>query len=60
MFNRPGNRVNQQLTLLSDRLSEENRALEGIVDPFRVLDRIGYGAGLLDPEEDSYAFTISW
>ncbi|MFO8152005.1 dynamin family protein [Thioalkalivibrio sp.] len=60
MFNRPGNRVNQQLALLSDRLSEENPALEGIVDPFRMLDRIGYGAGLLDPEEDSYAFTISW
>lgn len=60
MFNRPGNRVNQQLTLLSDRLSDENPALEGVVDPFRVLDRIGYGAGLLDPEEDSYAFTISW
>ncbi len=60
MFNRPGNRVNQQLALLSDRLSEENPALEGIVDPFRALDRVGYGAGLLDPEEDSYAFTISW
>ena len=60
MFNRPGNRVNQQLTLLSDRLSEENPALEGVVDPFRLLDRIGYGAGLLEPEEDSYAFTISW
>lgn len=60
MFNRPGNRVNQQLTLLSDRLSEENPALEGIVEPFQVLDRIGYAAGLLDPEEDSYAFTISW
>lgn len=60
MFNRPGNRVNQQLTLLSDRLSEENPALEGVVDPFRVLDRIGYGAGLLDADEDSYAFTISW
>lgn len=60
MFNRPGNRVNQQLSLLSSRLSEENPALEGVVDPFRILDRIGYTSGLLDPEEESYAFTISW
>lgn len=60
MFNRPGTRVTQQLELLNDRLSEENPALEGVVDPFRALDRIGYGAGLLDPTEESYAFTISW
>ncbi len=60
MFNRPGNRVNQQLTLLSDRLSEENPALEGVVESFGALDRLGYAAGFLDPEEESYAFTISW
>jgi GTPase SAR1 family protein len=60
MFNRTGNRVNQQLALLSNRLSDENPALEGVVDAFRALDRIGYTAGLMDPEEESYAFTISW
>jgi GTPase SAR1 family protein len=60
MFNRPGNRVNQQLSLLSNRLSEENPALEGVVDSFRDLDRLGYSAGLMNPEEESYAFTISW
>jgi GTPase SAR1 family protein len=60
MFNRPGNRVTQQLALLSTRLSDENPALEGVVDSFRGLDRIGYAAGLIDPEEASYAFTISW
>jgi GTPase SAR1 family protein len=60
MFNRPGNRVNQQLSLLSNRLSEENPALEGVVDSFRALDRLGYSAGLMNPEEESYAFTISW
>lgn len=60
MFNRPGNRVNQQLALLSDRLSEENPALEGVVESFGELDRLGYAAGFLDPEEESYAFTISW
>ncbi|MEX2576184.1 MAG: dynamin family protein [Halofilum sp. (in: g-proteobacteria)] len=60
MFNRPGSRVRKQLKLLSDRLAEENPVLEGVVDPFRELDRIGYAAGLIDPEEDSYAFTISW
>ncbi len=60
MFNRPGPRVRNQLELLSDRLREENPALEGVIEPFRELDRIGYGAGLLDPGEDSYAFGISW
>ncbi|AGA34577.1 dynamin family protein [Thioalkalivibrio nitratireducens DSM 14787] len=60
MFNRPGNRVSQQLSRLSKRLSEENPALEGVVTPFQALDRVGYAAGLLDPEEESYAFTISW
>lgn len=60
MFNRPGNRVRKQLKLLSERLAEENPVLEGVVDPFRELDRIGYASGLLNPEEDSYAFTISW
>ncbi len=60
MFNRPGPRVRKQLKLLSDRLAEENPVLKGVVDPFRDLDRVGYAAGLLDPQEDSYAFTISW
>ncbi len=60
MLNRPGERVRKQLELLSERLAEENPILEGVVDPFRALDRIGYAAGLLDPEDDSYAFTISW
>ncbi len=60
MFNRPGTRVHQQLSLLSNRLSEENPALDGVVDLFRDLDRLGYAAGLMDPEEESYAFTISW
>lgn len=60
MFERPGPRVQQQLKLLSQRLGEENPALEGVVDAFRALDRIGYAAGLLDPAEDSYAFSISW
>ncbi len=60
MLNRPGERVRKQLELLSERLAEENPVLEGVVDPFRALDRIGYAAGLLDPEDDSYAFTISW
>lgn len=60
MFNRPGSRVRKQLKLLSERLAEENPVLEGVVEPFRELDRIGYAAGLLDPEEESYAFTISW
>lgn len=60
MFNRPGSRVRKQLKLLSDRLAEENPVLEGVVNPFRELDRVGYASGLLDPEEESYAFTISW
>lgn len=60
MFDRPGPRVNQQLELLSQRLAEENPALEGIIEPFRALDSIAYAAGLLDPAEDSYAFSISW
>ncbi|WP_026340536.1 dynamin family protein [Thioalkalivibrio sp. ALJT] len=60
MFNRPGPRVRKQLKLLSDRLAEENPVLTGVVEPFRNLDRIGYATGLLDPVEESYAFTISW
>ncbi len=60
MLNRPGDRVRKQLELLNERLAEENPVLEGVVDPFRSLDRIGYAAGLLAPEDDSYAFTISW
>lgn len=60
MLNQPGERVRKQIDLLSERLAEENPVLEGVVDPFRSLDRIGYAAGLLDPEKDSYAFTISW
>ncbi|NDY94880.1 dynamin family protein [Wenzhouxiangella limi] len=60
MFNRPGTRVDTQLTRLSERLLEENPALEGVVEQFREVDRIGYRAGLLDSEEESYAFTISW
>jgi len=60
MFNRPGRRVRKQLKLLSDRLSEENPVLKGVIEPFRELDRVGYASGLLDPEDDSYAFTISW
>ncbi|HSM27056.1 MAG TPA: dynamin family protein, partial [Thioalkalivibrio sp.] len=60
MFNRPGTRVSQQLNLLSKRLAEENPALEGVLSPFQAIDRIGYAAGLLEPGEESYAFTISW
>ena len=60
MFNRPGTRVSQQLNLLSTRLAEENPALEGVLSPFQAIDRIGYAAGLLEPGEESYAFTISW
>jgi len=60
MFNRPGTRVSQQLNLLSQRLAEENPALEGVLSPFQAVDRIGYAAGLLEPDEESYAFTISW
>ncbi len=60
MFDRPGSRVRKQLKLLSERLAEENPVLEGVVEPFRELDRVGYASGLLDPEEESYAFTISW
>ncbi len=60
MLNRPGTRVDTQLTRLSEQLLEENPALEGVVEQFRELDRIGYRAGLLDAEEESYAFTISW
>ncbi len=60
MLNRPGSRVARQLTHLSERLHEENPVLEGIVDQFGELDRIGYRAGLLNAEEESYAFTISW
>ncbi|ADC71289.1 conserved hypothetical protein [Thioalkalivibrio sp. K90mix] len=60
MFNRPGRRVRKQLKLLSDRLAEENPVLKGVVDPFRELDRVGYASGLLNPQDDSYAFTISW
>jgi GTPase SAR1 family protein len=60
MFNRPAHRVSQQLELLSQRLAEENPALQGVLEPFKVLDRIGYAAGLLDPVDESYAFTLSW
>ena len=60
MFDRPGQRVDKQLTQLSQRLHDENPALNGIVGQFRHLDRIAYQAGLLDPEDESYAFTISW
>ena len=60
MFNRPDTRVSQQLNLLSKRLAEENPALEGVLSPFQAIDRIGYAAGLLEPGEESYAFTISW
>lgn len=54
------NRVTRQLQRLSERLSEENPSLQGIVDTFRTLDQVGYAAGLLEPEEQSYAFSISW
>lgn len=60
MFERAGQRVRRQLDQLSERLREENPILEGVVEPFRTLDRIGYKTGLLDPNEDSYAFSISW
>ena len=59
-MNRPSNRVTQQLQLLSKRLAEENPALEGVVEPFVALDQVAYRAGLLDPTEESYAFSISW
>lgn len=60
MFERAGQRVQRQLEQLSERLREENPTLEGVVEPFQTLDRIGYKTGLLDPDNDSYAFSISW
>lgn len=51
--------VEKRLRSLEQHLREENPLLVDAVKSFRILDKVGYRTGLLDPEQ-SYATQIAW